>query len=222
MTIAIVGLGYVGLPLALQFARNGVTVVGLDVDPAKVSAVNGGRSYIKHIEAAAIAEQVSAGRLRASNDFSLVGEVEAVIICVPTPLNKNREPDISYHALPGKAIAPHLQRGIRGRAGIDDVSGHDRHGSAGGARSGIGAQSGRRFSSGVLARARRPGQPQEQGRRDSQGGRRLHAGLSRQGGRALRPRHQDPRAGFVLPRRRSHQAAREHFPRREHRPGQRT
>ena len=96
MTIAIVGLGYVGLPLALQFARNGVTVVGLDVDPAKVSAVNDGRSYIKHIEAAAIAEQVSGGRLRASSDFSLVGEVEAVIICVPTPLNKYREPDISY------------------------------------------------------------------------------------------------------------------------------
>jgi UDP-N-acetyl-D-glucosamine dehydrogenase len=111
MTIAIVGLGYVGLPLALQFARNGVTVVGLDVDPAKVSAVNEGRSYIKHIEAAAIAQQVSAGRLRASNDFSLAGEVEAVIICVPTPLNKYREPDISFVLATGRSIAPHLKRG---------------------------------------------------------------------------------------------------------------
>jgi UDP-N-acetyl-D-glucosamine dehydrogenase len=112
MTIAIVGLGYVGLPLALQFARNGVTVVGLDLDPAKVSAVNGGRSYIKHIEEPVIAEQVSGGRLRASSDFSLVDEVEAVIICVPTPLNKYREPDISYVLATGRSIAKHLKRGI--------------------------------------------------------------------------------------------------------------
>jgi len=111
MTIGIVGLGYVGLPLALQFARKGVTVIGLDVDAAKVSAVNASRSYIKHIEGAAIAEQVSAGRLRASNDFSTVGDVEAVIICVPTPLNKYREPDISYVLKTGESIAPHLKRG---------------------------------------------------------------------------------------------------------------
>jgi UDP-N-acetyl-D-glucosamine dehydrogenase len=111
MTIAIVGLGYVGLPLSLQFARNGVTVLGLDVDPAKVTAVNGSRSYIKHIEASAIAEQVSAGRLRASSDFSLVRDVEAVIICVPTPLNKYREPDISFVLNTGTSIAPHLKRG---------------------------------------------------------------------------------------------------------------
>jgi UDP-N-acetyl-D-glucosamine dehydrogenase len=111
MTIAIVGLGYVGLPLALQFARSGVTVIGLDVDPAKVSAVNESRSYIKHIEGAAIAEHVSAGRLRASNDFSLVRDVEAVIICVPTPLNKYREPDISFVLTTGRSIAPHLKRG---------------------------------------------------------------------------------------------------------------
>jgi UDP-N-acetyl-D-glucosamine dehydrogenase len=112
MTIAIVGLGYVGLPLALQFARNGVTVIGLDLDLPKVSAVNEGRSYIKHIEASAIAEQVSGGRLRASNDFSLVSQVEAVIICVPTPLNKYREPDISFVLATGRSIAKHLTKGI--------------------------------------------------------------------------------------------------------------
>lgn len=111
MKIAIVGLGYVGLPLALQFARNGVSVLGLDVDPTKVSAINAGRSYIKHIEAAAIAEAVKDGCLEASADFSRVKEVEAVIICVPTPLNKNREPDVSYVLNSGRAIAPHLQRG---------------------------------------------------------------------------------------------------------------
>jgi UDP-N-acetyl-D-glucosamine dehydrogenase len=112
MTISIVGLGYVGLPLCLQFARNGVAVVGLDVDAAKVSAVNEGRSYIKHIEASAVAEQVSAGRLSASSDFSLIRDVEAVIICVPTPLNRYREPDMSFVLNTGTSIAPYLKRGI--------------------------------------------------------------------------------------------------------------
>lgn len=110
MKIAIVGLGYVGLPLCLQFARSGVQVVGLDIDPAKVQAINGGKSYIAHIDSAAIQKMVGEGRLEASSDFSKVEEVEAVIICVPTPLNKNREPDISYIVKTGKAIAPHLQR----------------------------------------------------------------------------------------------------------------
>ena len=111
MKIAIVGLGYVGLPLSLQFARSGVTVLGLDIDPAKVEALNGGRSYIKHIPADAIAAAVDAGALVAATDFSRVREAEAVIICVPTPLNKNREPDISFIIETGKAIAPHLAKG---------------------------------------------------------------------------------------------------------------
>ena len=111
MKIAIVGLGYVGLPLSLQFARSGVEVLGLDIDPAKVESLNQGRSYIKHIESSTIAEHAKSGRLSASTDFSRVKETEAVIICVPTPLNKNREPDISYILETGKAIAPHLQKG---------------------------------------------------------------------------------------------------------------
>lgn len=111
MKIAIVGLGYVGLPLGLQFARSGVTVLGLDIDPAKIASLNAGKSYIKHIESSALAEQVHAGRFSASADFGRVKEVEAVIICVPTPLNKNREPDISFITETGKALAPHLQKG---------------------------------------------------------------------------------------------------------------
>src|SRR5260221_869438 len=112
MKIAIVGLGYVGLPLSLQFARSGVTVLGLDIDQAKVESLNQGRSYIKHIESVAIAQFAKSGILLASTDFSRVKETEAVIICVPTPLNKNREPDISFIIETGKAIAPHLQPGI--------------------------------------------------------------------------------------------------------------
>jgi len=111
MKIAIIGLGYVGLPLCLQFARNGVQVVGLDIDPAKVKAINAGKSYIEHIDSAVIQAEVSAKRFAASTDFALIKKVEAVIICVPTPLNKNREPDISYIIKTGEAIAPHLQKG---------------------------------------------------------------------------------------------------------------
>jgi UDP-N-acetyl-D-glucosamine dehydrogenase len=112
MRIAIIGLGYVGLPLSLQFARSGLVVLGLDIDAAKVDAINSGRSYIQHIESSAIEAQRAAKRFSASTDFSRVGEVQAVIICVPTPLNKNREPDISYIIATGAAIAPHLTRGI--------------------------------------------------------------------------------------------------------------
>ncbi|MGA2854796.1 MAG: nucleotide sugar dehydrogenase [Verrucomicrobiota bacterium] len=111
MKIAIIGLGYVGLPLSLQFARSGVTVLGLDIDPAKVKSLNAGRSYIRNIRSAGVREQMAAGRFSASADFARVREVEAVIICVPTPLNKNREPDISYILNTGKAVAPHLKKG---------------------------------------------------------------------------------------------------------------
>jgi UDP-N-acetyl-D-glucosamine dehydrogenase len=111
MKIAIVGLGYVGLPLSLQFARSDTVVLGLDIDQAKVESLNAGRSYIKHIESATLAEQVQAGRFSASTDFARVKEVEAIIICVPTPLNKNREPDISFILETGRSIAPHLKKG---------------------------------------------------------------------------------------------------------------
>src|SRR5579859_1502785 len=111
MKIAIVGLGYVGLPLSLQFARSGVTILGLDIDPTKVEALNAGRSYIKHIAPETISAAVKGGTFSASADFKRLKEVEAIIICVPTPLNKNREPDISFILETGKAIASHLRRG---------------------------------------------------------------------------------------------------------------
>jgi UDP-N-acetyl-D-glucosamine dehydrogenase len=112
MKIAIVGLGYVGLPLSLQFTRSGVEVLGLDIDPDKVASLNQGGSYIKHIESSTVAEAVKSGSFAASTDFGRIREVEAVIICVPTPLNKNREPDISYIIDTGSNIAPHLQKGM--------------------------------------------------------------------------------------------------------------
>jgi UDP-N-acetyl-D-glucosamine dehydrogenase len=110
--IAIVGLGYVGLPLALQFCRSGAKVIGVDIDESKVTALNGKRSYIKHISGESVAEQIASGRFVATTDFSVITAVDAVIICVPTPLNKNREPDISYIVETGKQIAPFLRKGV--------------------------------------------------------------------------------------------------------------
>src|SRR5438105_9947612 len=111
MKVAIIGLGYVGLPLSIQFAQSGVSVIGLDIDTAKVKALTSGHSYIKHISNQTIADSLASGHFSASTDFSRIKEVEGVIICVPTPLNKNREPDISYILQTGRAIAPHLQKG---------------------------------------------------------------------------------------------------------------
>lgn len=111
MKISIVGLGYVGLPLSLQFARSCVDVVGIDVDANKVNELNNQRSYIKQIDDSAVAGLVDAGKFVASTDFSLIKGVEAVIVCVPTPLTKNREPDLSFIIETGKSIAPHLTKG---------------------------------------------------------------------------------------------------------------
>jgi UDP-N-acetyl-D-glucosamine dehydrogenase len=110
--IGVVGLGYVGLPLCLQFARNGVKVVGLDIDAAKVKAINEGRSYIHHVPSQEIAASVAESGLSASTHFTRVAECDAVVICVPTPLSKNREPDISFILSTANAIAPHLRKGM--------------------------------------------------------------------------------------------------------------
>ena len=111
MKTAVIGLGYVGLPLSLQFAKSGVNVLGLDVDAAKVDALHKGKSYIKHISSEAVAEVVRSGAFTAATDFGRIAEVDAIIICVPTPLNKNREPDISFILDTGRSIAPYLQKG---------------------------------------------------------------------------------------------------------------
>lgn len=111
-SIAIVGLGYVGLPLSLQFCRSGANVVGVDIDEKKVLALNARHSYIKHISAESIREQMDSGRFKATTDFSVITSMDAVILCVPTPLNKNREPDISFIVETGREIAPYLRKGV--------------------------------------------------------------------------------------------------------------
>ncbi len=107
--IAIVGLGYVGLPLCIRFCESGIVVVGLDVDQEKVDSINKGESYIKHIESSQIEKLTSIGSLTASTRFEEILSCEAVLICVPTPLGQHKEPDISFVLKTGAAIAPFLK-----------------------------------------------------------------------------------------------------------------
>jgi UDP-N-acetyl-D-glucosamine dehydrogenase len=109
--VGIIGLGYVGLPLALLFARNGFPVSGFDLDPTKVTMLSRGKSYIRHIPETAIAEHVHTKRFTATTDFSHLREMDAILICVPTPLDAHREPDLSFVRNTAEVIAPHLRRG---------------------------------------------------------------------------------------------------------------
>lgn len=108
--IGIVGLGYVGIPLALRFREAGFTVLGFDIDAQRVAGLNAGRSPIKHIPGADIAAMV-AGGFSATGDFSRIPEADAIIICVPTPLSRHREPDLSFIVGTMDTIAPHLRAG---------------------------------------------------------------------------------------------------------------
>ncbi len=108
--IGIVGLGYVGIPLALRFHEAGFTVLGFDIDEQRVAGLNAGRSPIKHIPGADIAAMV-AGGFSATDDFARIAEADAIVICVPTPLNRHREPDLSFIVGTMETIAPHLRTG---------------------------------------------------------------------------------------------------------------
>ena len=108
--VGIFGLGYVGLPLALRFAKAGLPVLGLDIDAQKVEALNQGRSYIRHITSDSIAAARSGG-LSATGDFSRAKDLDALIICVPTPLNRHREPDLSFVVGTVEALLPYLHAG---------------------------------------------------------------------------------------------------------------
>lgn len=109
--IGIIGLGYVGLPLSLEFASKNFDVLGFDLDESKIKFLEKGKSYIKHIGNDRIEKAVSGGHLSVTSDFSRLKGVDAIIICVPTPLNEHREPDMSYVEGTAKTIAGYLQKG---------------------------------------------------------------------------------------------------------------
>ena len=108
--IGIIGCGYVGLPLALRFCDVGQRVTGFDVDQSKIDKLNAGESYIQHIPAEKISAHVKAKRFDATTDFSCLRSMDAVLICVPTPLDERREPDLTYVEKTAQSIAPNLQR----------------------------------------------------------------------------------------------------------------
>lgn len=108
--VGIVGMGYVGLPLMLRFTEENIKVVGFDIDDEKITKLNAGKSYIEHIPSEAIARAVAAG-FRATADFSEASKVDALILCVPTPLNKYREPDLSFVLSTVESLVPHIRGG---------------------------------------------------------------------------------------------------------------
>jgi UDP-N-acetyl-D-glucosamine dehydrogenase len=109
--IGVIGMGYVGLPLALEFCRSGFRVIGFDTDDKKVKQLNGGKSYISHISAKDIKSYVEAKQFSATSDFKRLEEADCIPICVPTPLNDQKEPDIGYVASTCKDIAKTLRKG---------------------------------------------------------------------------------------------------------------
>lgn len=109
--IGIIGLGYVGLPLALEYATKGFRTIGFDIDERKIPILNSGKSYIKHIKEDKIKKTIGNKKFFATADFTRLPEVDAIIICVPTPLNEHREPDMTYIVNSGKMVAQYLRAG---------------------------------------------------------------------------------------------------------------
>jgi UDP-N-acetyl-D-glucosamine dehydrogenase len=110
-TIGVIGLGYVGLPLAVAFAESGATVIGVDLDPQRVAAIQEGRSFVEDVPAASLGPLVASGRLGAADNVAALKDADAIVICVPTPLGKSKEPDISFIVSAADAVAAIIRPG---------------------------------------------------------------------------------------------------------------
>ena len=109
--VGIIGVGYIGLPLLNLFVENGFDTIGFDVDPKRVDSLLVGHSYIRHIPDERVAKSLATGRLRVTSDFARVAECDIIIITVPTPLNKNMEPDISFIISSTRSVTAHIRKG---------------------------------------------------------------------------------------------------------------
>jgi UDP-N-acetyl-D-glucosamine dehydrogenase len=109
--VGVIGLGYVGLPLALEFALKGFDVLGFDIDERKIKILLEGKTYIKHINEIKIQDALKIKKFSATSDFSRLTDVDAIIICVPTPLNEHREPDMTYIENTARTVAQFLRKG---------------------------------------------------------------------------------------------------------------
>ncbi|WP_221640847.1 nucleotide sugar dehydrogenase [Listeria newyorkensis] len=110
--VGVIGLGYVGLPLAMELAASGYEVTGIDIDPQKVTSLNDGGSHILDVPSEIVRDAVRNGRFEATNDFSVLKDLDAVSVCVPTPLNENQEPDISFMTFTAEKLVKHMQNPI--------------------------------------------------------------------------------------------------------------
>ena len=110
--VGVLGLGYVGLPLAVEFARAGFNVVGIDVQKSKVDQFNRGRSYVRDVSTEVLQPLIESGKLRATTDYGIIRELDTIDICVPTPLRKTKDPDMSYVVAATDAIAEHMHAGL--------------------------------------------------------------------------------------------------------------
>lgn len=110
--VGVIGLGYVGLPLAVEFANAGFSVTGIDVQVSKVAELNAGRSYIQDVPTETVRQHVESGHLRASTDFSVIADLDTVNIAVPTPLRKTKDPDMSFVVVAAERVAEYMHPGM--------------------------------------------------------------------------------------------------------------
>jgi UDP-N-acetyl-D-glucosamine dehydrogenase len=111
ITVGVIGLGYVGLPLILAYSKRGHKVIGFDIDPSKITKLNSGISYIKHISSSCVADAKLSGRFEATGDFAKIAECDAIIMCVPTPLDEHFEPDLSFVTATIESVIPYIRKG---------------------------------------------------------------------------------------------------------------
>ena len=218
--VGVVGLGYVGLPLAVEFAQAGFTVTGIDLDQRKVDALNRGESYIQDVPTADVKELVDAGQLRATTDFSAVDTLDTINIAVPTPLRKTKDPDMSYIVNSCQEIAKHFHPGMlvilesTTYPGTTDELVLPMFETPD-------LKVGEDFFLCFSPERVDPGQPEFSDQEYSQGGRRNHAGVHRNRGAVLRPGARNRGPGQLDARRRDGEAARKYFPDDQHRSGER-
>ena len=127
-TAGVIGLGYVGLPLAVEFARAGVATIGFDIDAERTAAIAGGKSYIADVKSDDLRSVVEGLTLSATTDFTELARVDTINICVPTPLRKTRDPDLSHVVAAVEQVAGHLRTGQLVGTRVNDLSRHGRRG----------------------------------------------------------------------------------------------